>query len=92
MLINDNFYMKLGIDEAWNYQLLTYPNPAVGCVIVKNGELLSDINTVLLHRGVFTDHINIDRKFKQADLILVMCANNLIIMNAIKQYNNMVQM
>ncbi|CAM6705664.1 TPA: hypothetical protein ACWXHD_002942 [Klebsiella pneumoniae] len=59
---------------------------------IKNGELLSDINTVLLHRGVFTDHINIDRKFKQADLILVMCANNLIIMNAIKQYNNMVQM
>lgn len=41
MLINDNFYMKLAIDEAWKYQLLTYPNPAVGCVIVKNGELLA---------------------------------------------------
>lgn len=33
--------MKLAIDEAWKYQLLTYPNPAVGCVVVKNGELLS---------------------------------------------------
>ena len=33
--------MKLAIDEAWKYQLLTYPNPAVGCVIVKNGELLA---------------------------------------------------
>jgi diaminohydroxyphosphoribosylaminopyrimidine deaminase / 5-amino-6-(5-phosphoribosylamino)uracil reductase len=41
MLINDNFYMKLAIDEAWKYQLLTYPNPAVGCVVVKNGEILS---------------------------------------------------
>ncbi|EKZ2445111.1 hypothetical protein REJ31_004469 [Citrobacter freundii] len=59
---------------------------------IKNGELLSDINTILTYRGVFTDHVNIDRKFKQPDLILVMCANNLIIMSAIKQYNNMVQM
>jgi len=33
--------MKLAIDEAWKYQLLTYPNPAVGAVVVKNGELLS---------------------------------------------------
>lgn len=41
MKINDNFYMKLAIDEAWKYQLLTYPNPAVGCVIVKDGRLLS---------------------------------------------------
>lgn len=41
MVIDDKFYMKLAIDEAWKYQLLTYPNPAVGCVIVKNGEILS---------------------------------------------------
>lgn len=41
MKIDDNFFMKLAIDEAWKYQLLTYPNPAVGCVIVKNGEILS---------------------------------------------------
>ena len=40
MKIDDNFYMKLAIDEAWKYQLLTYPNPAVGCVVVKNGEIL----------------------------------------------------
>lgn len=59
---------------------------------IKNGELLSDINTILTYRGVFTDHVNIVRKFKEPDLILVMCANNLIIMSAIKQYNNMVQM
>ncbi|RXK13644.1 riboflavin biosynthesis protein RibD [Halarcobacter mediterraneus] len=41
MKIDDNFFMKLAIDEAWKYQLLTYPNPAVGCLIVKNGEILS---------------------------------------------------
>lgn len=33
--------MKLAIDEAWKYQLLTYPNPAVGCVVVNNGEPLA---------------------------------------------------
>ncbi|RDX34778.1 riboflavin biosynthesis protein RibD, partial [Arcobacter sp. HD9-500m-PIT-SAG03] len=41
MKINDDFFMKLAVDEAWKYQLLTYPNPAVGAVVVKNGEILS---------------------------------------------------
>lgn len=38
--MSDEFYMNLALNEAWKYQLLTYPNPAVGCVIVK-GEILS---------------------------------------------------
>jgi diaminohydroxyphosphoribosylaminopyrimidine deaminase/5-amino-6-(5-phosphoribosylamino)uracil reductase len=29
------------INKAWKYQLLTYPNPAVGCKIVKNNQILS---------------------------------------------------
>ena len=41
MKIDDNFYMKLAINEAWKYQLLTYPNPAVGCVIVKDSKLVA---------------------------------------------------
>lgn len=41
MVIDDSFYMQLAIDEAWKYQLLTYPNPAVGCAVVKNGRLLA---------------------------------------------------
>lgn len=41
MIIDDDFYMDLAINEAWKYQLLTYPNPAVGCVVVKNGEILA---------------------------------------------------
>lgn len=42
MEISDEFYLDLAINEAWKYQGLTYPNPAVGCVILsKNGEILS---------------------------------------------------
>ncbi len=41
MKIDDKFYMKLAINEAWKYQFLTYPNPAVGAVVLKNDELLS---------------------------------------------------
>ncbi|MDR1461061.1 MAG: bifunctional diaminohydroxyphosphoribosylaminopyrimidine deaminase/5-amino-6-(5-phosphoribosylamino)uracil reductase RibD [Campylobacteraceae bacterium] len=40
-MVNE-FYMLLAISEAWKYQGLTYPNPAVGCVITdKNGAILS---------------------------------------------------
>ena len=40
--MNDEFYMDLCLKEAWKFQILTYPNPAVGCAILdKNGALLS---------------------------------------------------
>ncbi|MEA2112298.1 MAG: bifunctional diaminohydroxyphosphoribosylaminopyrimidine deaminase/5-amino-6-(5-phosphoribosylamino)uracil reductase RibD [Campylobacterota bacterium] len=40
--MNDTLFMKLAIDEAWKYQGLTYPNPAVGAVVVgSHGEILS---------------------------------------------------
>jgi len=40
--MNDEFFMNLALDEAWKYQFLTYPNPAVGCVILdKNKQILS---------------------------------------------------
>ncbi|PCM56514.1 bifunctional diaminohydroxyphosphoribosylaminopyrimidine deaminase/5-amino-6-(5-phosphoribosylamino)uracil reductase, partial [Campylobacter sp. BCW_8712] len=36
------FYMNLALNEAWKYQFLTYPNPAVGCVILdKNEKILA---------------------------------------------------
>ncbi len=42
MVIDNGFFMKLALHEAWKYQGLTYPNPAVGCCIVgNNGEILS---------------------------------------------------
>jgi diaminohydroxyphosphoribosylaminopyrimidine deaminase / 5-amino-6-(5-phosphoribosylamino)uracil reductase len=37
----NNDFMQLAIKEAWKYQFLTYPNPAVGAVVVKDGEILS---------------------------------------------------
>jgi len=39
--MNNNEYMQLAINKAWKYQFLTYPNPAVGATVVKNGEILS---------------------------------------------------
>ena len=38
---NDNIYMQLAIDKAWQYQGLTYPNPAVGAVVTHNNKILS---------------------------------------------------
>ncbi len=39
--MNHTFFMKLAIKKAWEYQLLTYPNPAVGAVVVEDGKILS---------------------------------------------------
>jgi len=40
-LIGDDFFMELALKQAWKYQGLTYPNPAVGAVVVKEGKILS---------------------------------------------------
>jgi len=34
MVISHNFYMGLALSEAWKYQILTYPNPAVGATLI----------------------------------------------------------
>jgi diaminohydroxyphosphoribosylaminopyrimidine deaminase / 5-amino-6-(5-phosphoribosylamino)uracil reductase len=42
MVIDSNFFMDLALKRAWEFQLLTYPNPAVGAVVVKSeSELLA---------------------------------------------------
>lgn len=42
MVIDSSFFINLALSEAWKYQGLTYPNPAVGCAIVNaENELLS---------------------------------------------------
>jgi len=56
MKIDDNFYMKLALDEAWKYQLLTYPNPAVGAVVLKNGEILS----IAAHKSAGEAHAEVN--------------------------------
>lgn len=39
--MTNEFYMQLALDIAWKYQGLTYPNPAVGAVVTRNGKILS---------------------------------------------------
>ncbi len=42
VILEDSFYMRLALSEAWKYQLLTYPNPAVGAVVVDGcGKILA---------------------------------------------------
>lgn len=53
MKIDDNFFMSLAINEAWKYQLLTYPNPAVGCVVVKED---SQILSIAAHKSAGESH------------------------------------
>ena len=54
-MINDNFFMNLAIDIAFEYQLLTYPNPAVGAVVVKNGAIVG----VGAHKKAGTSHAEV---------------------------------
>jgi diaminohydroxyphosphoribosylaminopyrimidine deaminase/5-amino-6-(5-phosphoribosylamino)uracil reductase len=53
--MHDEFYMQLALDEAWKYQLLTYPNPAVGAVVVLEGKILS----VEAHQKAGTSHAEV---------------------------------
>ena len=57
MIIDDNFFMKLAIDEAWKYQLLTYPNPSVGCVVVRNS---SEILAIGAHKEAGKPHAEVN--------------------------------
>jgi len=53
--MNDDFYMQLALDEAWKYQGLTYPNPAVGAVVVLNGKILA----IEAHQKAGTSHAEV---------------------------------
>ncbi|MCK9473586.1 MAG: bifunctional diaminohydroxyphosphoribosylaminopyrimidine deaminase/5-amino-6-(5-phosphoribosylamino)uracil reductase RibD [Sulfurimonas sp.] len=49
--------MKLALDEAWKYQGLTYPNPAVGCTIVsQKGAILA----VEAHKKAGAPHAEVE--------------------------------
>jgi len=56
MILDDNFYLDLAIDEAWKFQGLTYPNPAVGSLVRgENGEILS----IEAHREAGSPHAEV---------------------------------
>ena len=57
MVVDNNFYMDLALKEAWKYQGLTYPNPAVGCCVVSgDGAVLS----VEAHKKAGLPHAEVD--------------------------------
>ncbi len=56
MQIDNEFYLSLALKEAWKYQGVTYPNPAVGCTVVgKNGDILA----VEAHHKAGTPHAEV---------------------------------
>ena len=48
-------YLQLAIEEAYKYQLLTYPNPAVGAVVVKDGAVVA----IEAHQRAGTSHAEV---------------------------------
>jgi len=51
----DEIYMQLALSKAWEYQGLTYPNPAVGAVVTHRGRLVS----VEAHQKAGTSHAEV---------------------------------
>ncbi len=58
------FYMQKAVDIAWRYQLLTYPNPAVGACVVKDNQILS----IEAHKKAGSPHAEVNA-LKSAYLI-----------------------
>lgn len=53
--MNDEFYMQLALNKAWQYQGLTYPNPAVGAVVHLDGNILA----IEAHQKAGTSHAEV---------------------------------
>ena len=51
----DEIYMQLALSKAWEYQGLTYPNPAVGATVTYRGRLVS----VEAHQKAGTSHAEV---------------------------------
>jgi len=51
----DNLCMQLALQKAWEYQGLTYPNPAVGSVVTHKGKIVA----IEAHRKAGTSHAEV---------------------------------
>ncbi len=40
-MLGEKLFIDLAFKEAWKFQILTYPNPAVGAVVVERGKVIS---------------------------------------------------
>ncbi|WP_236618731.1 bifunctional diaminohydroxyphosphoribosylaminopyrimidine deaminase/5-amino-6-(5-phosphoribosylamino)uracil reductase RibD [Lebetimonas sp. JH292] len=47
------------MNEAWKYQLLTYPNPAVGCAVLIKNQIFTDV-----HKKAGEPHAEVNALFK----------------------------
>jgi diaminohydroxyphosphoribosylaminopyrimidine deaminase/5-amino-6-(5-phosphoribosylamino)uracil reductase len=85
MVAFDELYMRLALQEAWRYQLLTYPNPAVGAAVVKNGRLLS----VAAHKEAGGPHAEVEA-VKEAYVALTGDRSVTSITNALHLHNYLI--
>ena len=51
----NSIYMQQAIKKAWQYQLRTYPNPAVGALVLRNGEIIA----IEAHQKAGTSHAEV---------------------------------
>ncbi len=63
--MRDEFYMQLALYKAWEYQGLTYPNPAVGAVVTLNGKILA----IAAHQKAGTSHAEVLVLLKAYELL-----------------------
>ncbi len=94
MVIDNSFYMRLALEEAWAYQGLTYPNPAVGCCVVsEDGAILA----VEAHTRAGTPHAEVNalkfayHKLTQDDYILALDDAADIHTHLLSNHNNIFQ-
>ena len=92
MVIDSSFYMRLALDEAWKYQGLTYPNPAVGCCVVGEfGEILA----VEAHHKVGEPHAEVNAlqqayyKLTRDDSILDLVSSSAIHTYLLEHHHNL---
>ena len=54
-MTSNQIYMNQALKKAWQYQLRTYPNPAVGCLVLYNGEIVA----IEAHQKAGTSHAEV---------------------------------
>ncbi len=63
--MTDEFYMQLALNKAWEYQGLTYPNPAVGAVVTLDGRILA----IEAHQKAGTSHAEVLALLKAYEIL-----------------------
>ena len=81
MVIDDSFYLSLAIKEAWKYQLLTYPNPAVGSLILDNNRILA----IEAHKRAGKEHAELNA-IREA-YIKITNDKTILKLNPLEQFN-----